>query len=142
MSYKVAVVGASGNVGREILRTLAERKFPIKSLNALASKKSMGMEVSFGEDKTVKCEALDNFDFKGIDFVLASAGAKVSKEFAPRATAAGAVVIDNSSAFRMDPDVPLIIPEVNAEDLKNYKKKGIEVFKGSVDSVKSLNSLI
>jgi aspartate-semialdehyde dehydrogenase len=125
MSYNVAVVGATGNVGREILKILADRKFPIKSLSAVASRQSQGTEISFGDDQTVKCVSLDNFDFKGIDIVLSSIGAKTSLEFVPRATAAGAVVIDNSSAYRMDKDVPLIIPEVNEDALGGYKKKNI-----------------
>ncbi len=125
MGYNVAVVGATGNVGREILKILADRKFPIKTMTAVASRQSQGTEISFGEDHTVKCIALDSYDFKGIDIVLSSIGAKTSLEFAPRATAAGAVVIDNSSAYRMDRDVPLIIPEVNDNELVHYKKKNI-----------------
>lgn len=124
MGYKVAVVGASGNVGREILATLKERNFPISEIVALASQRSAGGEVSFG-DKDLKIEDLAKYDFKGTDIVLSSAGAKVSAEFVPRATAAGAVVIDNTSQFRMDPDVPLVVPEVNPEALADYKKKGI-----------------
>lgn len=125
MSYNIAVVGATGNVGQEILNILEERKFPIKSIKALSSRQSIGMEVSFGEDEILKCSPLDNFDFKGTDIVFSSAGEKVSKEFAPRASASGAIVIDNSSAYRMDVDVPLIVPEVNEHDLINFKKKRI-----------------
>jgi aspartate-semialdehyde dehydrogenase len=125
MSYKVAIVGATGNVGREMLSTLAERKFPVSEVYALASARSAGQQVSFGENQTLKIQNLDKFNFKGVDIVLASAGSKVSAEFAPRATKADAVIIDNSSFFRMDKDVPLVVPEVNPEDIKLYKKKGI-----------------
>lgn len=124
MGYKVAIVGASGNVGREMLSTLKERHFPISEIVALASSRSAGNEVSFGDDD-LKIQDLAKYDFKGTDIVLSSAGAKVSAEFAPRATAAGAVVIDNTSHFRMDPDVPLVVPEVNPEAIADYKKKGI-----------------
>ncbi len=125
MSYKVAVVGATGNVGREMLGALVERKFPVDEVYALASGRSAGREVSFGEDDILKVQDLEKFDFKGVDIVLASAGAKVSAAFAPRATKAGAVIIDNSSMFRMDEDVPLVVPEVNPEDIKLYEKRGI-----------------
>jgi len=125
MSYKVAVVGATGNVGREMLKTLAEREFPMSEVYAVASAKSAGREVSFGEDKVLKVHALDDFDFKKVDIVLMSAGGKVAEHAAPRAAEAGAVVIDNSSQFRMDPDVPLVVPEVNPEAVKDYKKKNI-----------------
>lgn len=124
MSYNVAVVGASGNVGREMLEILHERDFPVNKVHALASARSSGKEVSFG-DKDLKIEDLAKFDFTGIDIVLSSPGAKVSAEFAPKAAAAGAVVIDNTSHFRMDPDVPLVVPEVNPEAIAGYKKKGI-----------------
>ncbi len=124
MGYKVAVVGASGNVGREMLATLTERNFPVDDVVALASARSAGREVSFGDD-TLKIQDLAKYDFKGTDIVLSSPGAKVSAEFAPRAAAAGAVVIDNTSHFRMDPDVPLVVPEVNAYAIADYKKKGI-----------------
>ncbi len=124
MGYKVAVVGASGNVGREMLATLKERNFPISEIVALASTRSAGTDVSFGDDD-LKIQDLAKYDFKGTDIVLSSAGAKISAEFAPRATAAGAVVIDNTSHFRMDPDVPLVVPEVNPEAIADYKKKGI-----------------
>jgi aspartate-semialdehyde dehydrogenase len=125
MSYKVAVVGATGNVGREMLKTLSERDFPASEVYAVASARSAGKEVSFGEDKVLKVHALDDFDFKKTDIVLMSAGGKIAEQAAPRAAAAGAVVIDNSSHFRMDPDVPLVVPEVNPEAVKEYKKKNI-----------------
>lgn len=125
MSYKVAVVGATGNVGREMLKTLAERDFPASEVYAVASARSAGKEVSFGEDKVLKVHALDDFDFKKVDIVLMSAGGKIAEQAAPRAAEAGAVVIDNSSQFRMDPDVPLVVPEVNPEAVKDYKKKNI-----------------
>ena len=124
MSYRIAVVGATGNVGREMLNTLYDRNFPVSDIYAVASKRSVGKEVFFG-DKALKVEALDNFDFSKVDIVIASAGGKVSEEFAPRAAAAGAIVIDNSSAWRMDKDVPLIVPEVNPEALAGYNKKNI-----------------
>lgn len=124
MGYKVAVVGASGNVGREMLATLKERHFPISEIVALASERSAGTEVSFG-DEDLKIQDLAKYDFHGTDIVLSSAGAKISAEFAPRAAAAGAIVIDNTSQFRMDPDVPLVVPEVNPEALADYKKKNI-----------------
>ncbi len=125
MGYKVAVVGATGNVGREILSILAERDFPADEVRALASENSAGREVSYGDDDVLKVEPLTGFDFRGIDLVLASAGAKVSAEFAPRAAAAGAVVVDNSSLFRMDPDVPLVVPEVNPSALAGYARRNI-----------------
>ena len=124
MSYKVAIVGATGNVGREMLNVLAERNFPISELYALASRRSVGTEVSFG-DKVIKCRDLETFDFKGIDFCLMSAGSAVSKEWSPRIGAQGAIVIDNSSAWRYDQDVPLIVPEVNADAVAGYTKKNI-----------------
>jgi aspartate-semialdehyde dehydrogenase len=125
MGFKVAVVGATGNVGRELLSALAERQFPCDEVVALASSRSIGRQVSFGEDDILDVQVLDNFDFKGIDIVLSSPGAKVSAAFAPRAAKAGAVVIDNTSQFRMDPDVPLIVPEVNPDAIKGYEKRGI-----------------
>lgn len=124
-SYKVAVVGATGAVGREMLKTLAEREFPVEEVYALASGRSAGEEVSFGEEKTLKVVDLSTFDFKGIDICLSSAGAKISAEFAPRAGEAGCVVIDNTSHFRMDPDVPLVVPEVNPGAIAEYKKRNI-----------------
>jgi len=125
MSYRVAVVGATGVVGREMLSILAEREFPVSKVHAVASSRSIGVEVSFGEDQPLKVESLDTFDFKGIDIVLSSPGSKVSAEFAPRAAKAGAVVIDNTSYWRMDKDVPLVVPEVNAAAIAGYTKKGI-----------------
>src|ERR1039458_1842177 len=124
MGYKVAVAGATGNVGREMLAILAERAFPADEVVALASRKSMGQECSFG-DKTLKVKALDHYDFSDVDICLMSAGGAVSKEWSPKIAAAGAVVIDNSSAWRMDPDVPLIVPEVNADALAGFAKKNI-----------------
>ncbi|MDF1687530.1 MAG: aspartate-semialdehyde dehydrogenase [Parvibaculaceae bacterium] len=124
MGYKIAVVGATGNVGHEMLNILAERQFPADEVVALASRRSQGKEVSFG-DKTLTCQALENFDFTGTDIVLMSAGGSVAKEWAPKIAAKGCVVIDNSSHFRMDPDVPLIVPEVNADALEGYTKKNI-----------------
>lgn len=124
MSYKVAVVGATGNVGREMISTLVERKFPISELIPMASSRSTGKTVAYG-DKDIKIVDLATADFKGIDIVLSSAGAKISAEFAPRAAEAGAVIIDNTSHFRMDPDVPLVVPEVNAHAIADYTKKNI-----------------
>jgi aspartate-semialdehyde dehydrogenase len=124
MGFKVAVVGATGNVGREMLDILAERKFPADEVVALASRKSMGVEVSFG-DKTLKCKALDQYDFSDVDICLMSAGGSVSKEWSPKIGAKGAVVIDNSSAWRYDSDVPLIVPEVNADAVAGFSKKNI-----------------
>jgi aspartate-semialdehyde dehydrogenase len=125
MGYRVAVVGATGNVGREMLRILADRAFPVDEVVALASERSVGMEVSFGDDEVLKVRNLADYDFKGIDIVLSSPGAKVSAVHSPRAAAAGAVVIDNTSYFRMDPDVPLVVPEVNPGAIAGYKKRGI-----------------
>ena len=125
MSYKVAVVGATGNVGREILEILSERRFPASEVVALASARSVGKEVSFGEIDILKAKALDTYDFSDTDIVLSSAGASVSKIFAPKAAAVGAVVIDNTSHFRMDPNIPLVIPEVNAYALKDFRKTNI-----------------
>ncbi len=125
MGYRVAVVGATGNVGREMLSTLAERNFPADEVFALASERSIGADVSFGEDATLKVRNLADFDFRGIDLVLSSPGAKVSAQYSPKAAAAGAVVIDNTSYFRMEPDVPLVVPEVNAHAIAGYTKRGI-----------------
>ena len=121
MAYKVAVVGATGNVGREMLSVLAERQFPISEVVALASTRSVGTEVSFG-DHILKIKALDYFDFKGTDICLMSAGGTISKEWSPKIAAQGAIVIDNSSAWRMDRQVPLVVPEVNADALSGIKK--------------------
>ena len=125
MGYKVAVVGATGNVGREILQTLAEREFPADEVVALASSRSFGKEVSYGEDHVLKVHDLAAYDFHGVDIVLSSPGAKVSAIHSPRAAKAGAIVIDNTSQFRLDPDVPLVVPEVNADAIAGYTKKGI-----------------
>ena len=125
MGYKVAVVGATGNVGRELLQTLAEREFPVDEVVALASSRSAGMEASFGEDNVLKVQDLATYDFRGVDIVLSSPGASVSAEHSPRAAKAGAVVVDNTSHFRMDPDVPLVVPEVNPEAIAGFTKKGI-----------------
>jgi aspartate-semialdehyde dehydrogenase len=124
MGYKVVVVGATGNVGREMLNILHERAFPIDEIAALASRKSLGSEVSFG-DKTLITRDLASFDFKGWDIALFAIGSQATKEFAPKAAAAGCVVIDNSSLYRYDPDVPLIVPEVNADAITSYAKKNI-----------------
>ncbi|MGH8161878.1 MAG: aspartate-semialdehyde dehydrogenase [Gammaproteobacteria bacterium] len=120
----VAVVGATGEVGRTMLQILAERKFPVAELHALASARSEGEKLQFGNDK-ITVEVLGNFDFEGTDIVLSSAGGAVSREFAPRAVAAGAIVIDNTSAFRYDDDVPLVVPEVNPEQVEAGRKRGI-----------------
>jgi aspartate-semialdehyde dehydrogenase len=125
MGYRVAVIGATGNVGREMLQTLAERNFPASDVIALASERSAGREVSFGEDKVLKVQDLAKFDFKGVDIALSSPGAKVSAVHSPRAAAAGCVVVDNTSHFRMEPDIPLVVPEVNPEAIAQYKKRGI-----------------
>jgi len=124
MSYKVAVVGATGNVGREILNMLSERQFPVSEVVALASRRSLGQEVTFGE-KTIKVKCLDEYDFNGTDIALMSAGGAISKKWAEKIGATGCVVIDNSSHFRMDPDVPLIVPEVNGDAIAGYSKKNI-----------------
>jgi aspartate-semialdehyde dehydrogenase len=124
MGLRVAVVGATGNVGREMLTILEERLFPADEVIALASRRSIGVEVSYG-DKTLKCKDLEQFDFTGVDLVLMSAGGTVSKEWSPKIGAMGAVVIDNSSAWRMDPRVPLIVPEVNPDAIAGYDKLNI-----------------
>jgi aspartate-semialdehyde dehydrogenase len=125
MGYRVAVIGATGNVGREMLKTLAERNFPADEVIPLASSRSKGMKISYGEDTELKCRDLADFDFTGVDIALSSPGAKVSAVHSPRAAKAGCVVIDNTSHFRMDPDVPLVVPEVNAHAIKNYAKRNI-----------------
>jgi aspartate-semialdehyde dehydrogenase len=122
--FKVAVAGATGNVGREMLSILAERRFPVSEVVALASTRSIGTEVSFGE-RTLKCRALEHYDFSDADICLMSAGGAASKEFSPRIGARGCLVIDNSSAWRMDPDVPLVVPEVNAAAARGFAKKNI-----------------
>ncbi len=124
MGYKVAVVGATGNVGREMLNVLAEREFPADEVHCIASRRSLGVEVSYG-DATLKCQDLEQFDFGKVDFCLMSAGSAVSKEWSPRIGAKGCIVIDNSSAWRYDQDVPLIVPEVNADAVAGYRKKNI-----------------
>jgi aspartate-semialdehyde dehydrogenase len=124
MSLRVAIVGATGNVGREMLSILEERLFPADEVIAIASRKSLGQEVSYG-DRTLKCKDLEQFDFSGIDLVLMSAGGAVSKLWSPKIGAAGAVVIDNSSAWRMDPRVPLVVPEVNPDAVMGYDKLNI-----------------
>jgi aspartate-semialdehyde dehydrogenase len=126
MGYRVAVVGATGNVGREMLNILAERQFPLDEVAAVASARSTGDIIDFGETgETLKVRNLEHFDFAGWDMALFAAGSDVSKVHAPRAAQAGCTVIDNSSLYRMDPDVPLIVPEVNAEALAGYRKKNI-----------------
>jgi aspartate-semialdehyde dehydrogenase len=124
MGFKVAVVGATGNVGREMLDILAERQFPVTEVVALASSRSIGTEVSFG-GKTLKCKALDTYDFTGTDICLMSAGGTIAKDWAPRIAAQGCVVIDNSSAWRYDLDVPLVVPEVNADAVSGFTKRYI-----------------
>tara|TARA_R100001369_G_scaffold10153_1_gene23059 strand:+ start:8103 stop:9125 length:1023 start_codon:yes stop_codon:yes gene_type:complete len=124
MGYRVVIAGATGNVGREMLNILAERHFPVDEIVALASRKSMGSEVSFG-DKTLKTKDLDTFDFTGWDMALFAVGSEATKKYAPKAAKAGCVVIDNSSLYRYDPDIPLIVPEVNAHAIHDYAKKNI-----------------
>ncbi|WP_102224011.1 aspartate-semialdehyde dehydrogenase [Acidimangrovimonas sediminis] len=124
MGYKVVVAGATGNVGREMLNILAEREFPVDEIAVLASRRSLGTEVSFG-DKTLKTQDLDTFDFTGWDIALFAVGSGPTKEYAPKAAKAGCVVIDNSSLYRYDPDVPLVVPEVNPEAVEGYAKKNI-----------------
>ena len=124
MGYKVAVVGATGNVGREMLEILAERGFPADEVVALASRRSVGTEASYGE-RTLKVKVLEHYDFTDTDICLMSAGSAVSKEWSPKIAAKGCVVIDNSSCWRYDPDVPLVVPEVNAAAVDGFKKKNI-----------------
>lgn len=124
MGYKVVIVGATGNVGREMLNILAEREFPVDEIATLASRRSLGTEVSFG-DTTTTVQDLEQFDFAGWDIALFAIGSDATKKFAPIAAKAGCVVIDNSSLYRYDPDVPLIVPEVNADDIHGYSKKNI-----------------
>ncbi|MEM7619553.1 MAG: aspartate-semialdehyde dehydrogenase [Pseudomonadota bacterium] len=124
MSYNIAVVGATGNVGHEMLAILDERQFPAENVYAVASRRSLGTEVSFG-DKTLVCQDLEQFDFSKCDFALLSAGGSVAKEWAPKIAAQGCLVIDNSSAWRYDKDVPLIVPEVNADAVAGFRKKNI-----------------
>ena len=124
MGYRVAVVGATGNVGREMLNILAERQFPTDEVVALASRRSLGTEVSFGET-TLKCKDLDTFDFTGWDMALFAVGSEATKKYAPGAAKAGCVVIDNSSLYRYEPDIPLIVPEVNPQAIHDYAKRNI-----------------
>ncbi len=124
MGYKVVVAGATGNVGREMLNILAEREFPVDEIAALASRRSLGTEVSFG-DKTILVKDLDTFDFKGWDIALFAVGSDATRKYAPLAAKAGCVVIDNSSLYRYDADVPLIVPEVNPEAIHDYARKNI-----------------
>ena len=124
MGYRVAVVGATGNVGQEMMNILEEVRFPVSEMHAIASRKSKGVEVAFG-DRTLKCQDLESFDFSTVDVVLMSAGKEVSKAWSEKIGKAGPIVIDNSSAFRMDPDVPLIVPEVNPDAIKDATKKDI-----------------
>jgi aspartate-semialdehyde dehydrogenase len=124
MGYRVAVVGATGNVGREMLNILEEVNFPVDKIHAIASRKSIGVEVAFGE-QIIKCEDVEQFDFSKVDLVLMSVSGAFSKEWSPKIGAAGPIVIDNSSAWRMDPDVPLIVPEVNPDDVSYASKKNI-----------------
>src|SRR6185312_16156888 len=124
MGYRVAVVGATGNVGREMMAILEELEFPVDEIYAVASRKSIGVEVSYG-DRILKCQDLEQFDFSKVDIVLMSAGGDVSKAWSEKIGAQGPVVIDNSSAFRMDPDVPLIVPEVNPDAVEGFRKKNI-----------------
>ena len=124
MGLKIAVVGATGNVGREMLDILAERQFPIDEIYALASNRSKGNTVEFGKKELI-VEDLAEFDFSNVNIALFSAGGKISGEFAPKAAEKNCIVIDNSSKFRMDPNVPLIVPEVNKKDLESYKKTKI-----------------
>jgi aspartate-semialdehyde dehydrogenase len=121
MGYRVAVVGATGNVGREMFNILEEVKFPVDKMHAIASRKSIGVEVSFGNE-ILKCEDLEQFDFSKVDLVLMSAGGSISKAWGEKIGAAGPIVIDNSSHFRMDPDVPLVVPEVNPQAVNSIPK--------------------
>ncbi len=125
MAYRVAVVGATGAVGREMLKTLVERRFPVSEVAAVASGRSAGQQISFGEKDILTVRNLDTFDFTGWDIGLFSPGASISAVHAPRAAAQGCVVIDNTSQFRMDPDIPLVVPEVNPHHLSQYRKRGI-----------------
>jgi len=126
MAYRVVVVGATGNVGREMLNILAERQFPLAEVAAVASPRSTGDVIDFGDSgEELKVKSIDHFDFAGWDMALFAAGSEVSKVYAPRAAAAGCTVIDNSSLYRMDPDVPLIVPEVNPEAIAGYRRKNI-----------------
>ena len=131
MGYKVAVIGATGNVGREMLNILAEREFPADEVFPIASRRSLGTEVSYG-DARLKCRDLENFNFSGVDFALMSAGSTISKEWSPRIGATGCVVIDNSSCWRYDPDVPLVVPEVNPDAIAGFTTRPQRVSVGQV----------
>lgn len=124
MGYRVVIAGATGNVGREMLNILAERQFPVDEIAALASRRSIGTEVSFG-DKTLKTKDIDSFDFEGWDIALFAIGSDATRIYAPKAAAAGCIVIDNSSLYRYDPQVPLVVPEVNPEAVEQYRNKNI-----------------
>ncbi|MEM0988328.1 MAG: aspartate-semialdehyde dehydrogenase [Pseudomonadota bacterium] len=124
MGYRIAVAGATGNVGREMLNILDEREFPVDEVVALASRRSQGTEVSFG-DETLKCKDIDTFDFAGFDIALFAIGSEATAKYAPRAAKAGCVVIDNSSLYRYEPDIPLIVPEVNPDEVEKYGKRNI-----------------
>ena len=124
MGYRVAVVGATGNVGREMMAILEELEFPVDEIFAVASRRSIGVEVAFGE-QIIKCEDIEQFDFSKVDLVLMSVSGSFSKEWSPKIGAAGPIVIDNSSAWRMDPDVPLIVPEVNPDAIELARRKNI-----------------
>ena len=123
--FNIAVVGATGNVGREMLNILVQRNFPFNEIHGLASSKSEGRKITYGDDKEIIIKSLDKFNFKNVDIVLSSPGASVSKKFIPNAIKSGAIVIDNTSCFRMDKDVPLVVPEVNPDDIDKFKKKKI-----------------
>jgi aspartate-semialdehyde dehydrogenase len=126
MGYRVAIVGATGSVGREMMQILSEREFPVDEVAAVASSRSVGSEVEYGDTgRMLKCQNLEHFDFAGWDIALFAAGSTVSKDYAPKAAAAGCVVIDNSSLYRMDPDVPLVVPEVNPDAIDGYKARNI-----------------
>ena len=126
MGYRIVVAGATGNVGREVLAILAEREFPIDELALVASSRSQGTDVEIGDTgRTLKCQNIDNFDWAGWDMAIFAIGSEATKIHAPKAAAAGCVVIDNSSLYRMDPDVPLIVPEVNPDAIDGYKKRNI-----------------
>ena len=125
MTYNIAVVGATGAVGREMLQTLSERNFPLNNIYALASKSSIGREVSFGDEKNLKVLSLEDFDFEKVDIALFSAGSDIAKKYGPVVGKTGCIVIDNSSCFRMDDDVPLIVPEVNPDAINSFKKRNI-----------------
>jgi aspartate-semialdehyde dehydrogenase len=131
MGFKIAVVGATGNVGREMLNILEERQFPVSEIHAIASRRSIGQEVSFG-DKILKCKDLEQFDFSGLDFVLMSAGSEISKIWSPKIGAMGPIVIDNSSCWRYDADVPLVVPEVNAHVLEAFMLKNNRMAKNII----------